>query len=54
MKTTVTLEQETLRNLNLIKYSMALDTLDDVINKLILNYKTDEGKQEEEKEDGKD
>jgi hypothetical protein len=40
MKTTVSLEQETLRNLNLIKYSMASDTLDDVINKLILNYKT--------------
>lgn len=41
MKTTLTVEKETLRNLNLIKYAMGTGmTMDDVINKLILSYKT--------------
>lgn len=39
MKTTITVEEETAKNLNLIKYAMGLDTLDKVIIKLLLNYK---------------
>ena len=39
MKTTLSLEKETLTNLNLMKYAMGLETLDDVITKLILSYK---------------
>jgi len=57
MKTTLTLEKETLNNLTLIKIATGLNTLDDVINKLILNYQVQKAKgekQEEEKEDGTD
>ena len=49
MKTTVTLEKETLQNLNLMKYAMCLDTLDDVINKIILNYKTQHKEEQDDK-----
>lgn len=39
MKTTITLEKETATELNLMKYALAVDTLDEVVSKLILNYK---------------
>lgn len=39
MKKTVTLEQETWKNITLMKIAMGLNTIDEVINKLILSYK---------------
>lgn len=37
---TITLQDETWKEINLIKYALGCDTIDDVINKLILNYQT--------------
>jgi len=48
MKTTLTVEKETWKDLILIKIAMGVDTIDDVINRLILNYKTNVEKQKEE------
>jgi hypothetical protein len=50
MKTTLTLEKDTLNNLTLIKIATGLPTLDEVINKLILNYQVQKAKGEQEHE----
>ena len=49
MKTTLTLEKETLTDLNLMKYAMGLETLDDVIIKLILSYKKQKVEEQDER-----
>lgn len=40
MKTTIAINKETLQNLNLMKYALEMDTIDETITQLILNYKT--------------
>jgi predicted CopG family antitoxin len=41
MDKTITIQEETWKNLNLMKYTLGTDTLDELIIKLILNYKGD-------------
>ena len=43
---TLTLQDETWKELNVMKYAMGVETLDDLITKLILNYKTQLEKEE--------
>ena len=43
---TLTLQDETWKDLNLMKYAIGVETLDDLITKLILNYKTQLKKEE--------
>lgn len=45
MKTSIAVEEETLKNLNLMKYALGIDTLDDVITKLITSYKIQQEKE---------
>lgn len=39
MDKTLTIKEKTWKNLNLMKYTLGTDTLDELITKLILNYK---------------
>ena len=41
MMKTLTVKEETWKNLHLMKYAMALDTIDEVIIRLIQSYKAD-------------
>lgn len=37
---TITVKEDTWKNLHLMKYALSVDTIGDVLNKLILSYKT--------------
>lgn len=46
MKTTVGIDKETLKSLNLMKYAMGVTTLDEVITTLLINYQVKKLKEE--------